>query len=160
MPNVAQVLRDEITRLARKEIRAACDPLRKQVRALRQTVKSQQETITRVDKALAKVATLSSDTSASLYAPEEEKTRARVTPASIKRHRTRLKLSQAELGTLLDVSTNTIVRWEAGTSKPRVQHRAALLKMRGLGRREVTKMLEECKRPANPPVQPAEPVVE
>ncbi len=143
MPNVAQVLREEITRLARKEVRAACDPLRKHVRTLRQIVKSQQATITRLDKALAKMATLSTSSSASLYAPEEEETRARVTPASIKRHRSRLKLSQAELGALLDVSTNTIVRWEAGTSKPRVQHRAALLKLRDLGRRDVTKMLEE-----------------
>ncbi len=141
MPNVAQVLREEITRLARKEVRTACDPLRKQVRTLRQTVKGQQETVTKLDKALAKMATLSSDTNASL--PEEEETRARVTPASIKRHRSRLKLSQAQLGSLLGVSTNTIVRWEAGTSKPRVQHRAALLKMRDLGRRDVTKMLEE-----------------
>ena len=143
MPNVAQVLREEITRLARKEVRTACDPLRKQVRTLRQTVKGQQESITKLDRALAKMATLSPDTSASLHTPEEETTRARVTPASIKRHRNRLKLSQAELGTLLDVSTNTIVRWEAGTSKPRVQYRAALLKMRDLGRREATKMLEE-----------------
>ena len=143
MPNVAQVLREEITRLARKEVRAACDPLRKHVRSLRQTVKNQQATITRLDKALAKMANLSTSSSASLYAPEEEETRARVTPASIKRHRSRLKLSQAQLGALLDVSTNTIVRWEAGTSKPRVQYRAALLKMRDLGRRDVTKMLEE-----------------
>ena len=143
MPNVAQVLREEITRLARKEVRTECDPLRKVVRTLRQTVKGQQETIVKLEKALGKMATLSSDTSASLYAPEEEKTRARVTPASIKRHRNRLKLSQAELGTLLDVSTNTIVRWEAGTSKPRVQHRAALIKMRDLGRRDVTKMLAD-----------------
>ena len=143
MPNVAQVLREEITRLARKEVRAACDPLRKHVRTLRQTVKSQQATITKLDKALAKMANLSTSSSASLYAPEEEETRARVTPASIKRHRSRLKLSQAQLGALLDVSTNTIVRWEAGTSNPRVQHRAALIKLRDLGRRDVTKMLEE-----------------
>jgi len=143
MPNIAQILREEITRLSRKEIRAACDPLRKQVRTLRQTVKAQGETVAKLEKSMGKMAALSSDNSASLYAPEEEKTRARVTPASIKRHRNRLKLSQAELGSLLDVSTNTIVRWEAGTSKPRVQHRAALLKMRDLGRREVTKMLED-----------------
>ena len=143
MPNVAQVLREEITRLARKEVRTEYDPLRKQVRTLRQTVKGQQETIAKLEKALDKMVTLSSDTSASLYAPEEEETRARVTAASIKRHRNRLNLSQAELGTLLDVSTNTIVRWEAGTSKPRAQHRAALIKMRDLGRRDVTKMLAD-----------------
>ncbi|MCH7891697.1 MAG: helix-turn-helix transcriptional regulator [Gemmatimonadetes bacterium] len=99
--------------------------------------------IAKLDKALAKMANLTTSSSASLYTPEQEETRARVTPASIKRHRSRLKLSQAELGTLLDVSTNTIVRWEAGTSNPRVQHRAALIKLRDLGRRDVTKMLDE-----------------
>ena len=33
MPNIASLLKDEITRLARKEIRAATEPMRKQLAA-------------------------------------------------------------------------------------------------------------------------------
>ncbi len=143
MPNVGQILREEITRLARKEVRSSCDPLRKQVRSLRKTVKDQQQAIDKLEKSLAKVVALAADTSAKLYAPEEDTSRARVTPASIRRHRHRLGLSQTELGELLDVSTNTIVRWEAGSSQPRPQHKTALSRLRDLGVREVGRMLEE-----------------
>lgn len=147
MPNVAQVLKEEISRLARKEIRASCDPLRKQVQSLRRTVRTQQETIDKLERSLSKMVEMTAtDAGTSLYAPTEEKeqrSRARVTPASIRRHRLRLGLSQAQLGGLLNVSTNTIVRWEQGSSKPRVQHRTALLRLRDLGVRDVKQILEE-----------------
>lgn len=147
MPNVAQVLKDEISRVARKEIRASCDPVRKQVQTLRRTVREQQAKIAKLEKSLAKmVAQTAPETGSALYAPEDgqqEKSRARATPASIRRHRHRLGLSQAELGALLSVSTNTIVRWEQGTSTPRAQHRTALLRLRDMGVRDVRRILAE-----------------
>jgi DNA-binding transcriptional regulator YiaG len=142
MPNVAQVLKEEITRLARREVRAVCNPLREQVRSLRETVKKQQEIIRRLEKSLSKMADVSAVTTTSLFAPEEEETRARATPASIRRHRHRLGLSQAALGELLKVSTNSVANWESGASKPRPQHRMALLRLRDLGVRDVASMLE------------------
>ncbi|MFH1567636.1 MAG: helix-turn-helix domain-containing protein [Gemmatimonadota bacterium] len=145
MPNIGQVLRDEIMRLARKEVRAQVEALRQQVRGLRETVKGQQAILQKVEKALDKMVDQSSSGArASLYAPApaDEATRLRVTPASVRRHRLRLNLSQAELGQLLGVSTNSIVRWEAGTSHPRAQHRTALVRLRDLKARDVGRMLE------------------
>ena len=146
MPNMAQVFKDEITRLSRKEIRTVCDPLRKQMQALRRSIRQQQSSISKLERALAKiVAQTSTDTGSALYAPpraRDESTRARVTPASIKRHRLRLSLSQAELAELLSVSTNSIVRWEKGLSAPRAQHRTALLRVRDMGRRDVVRILQ------------------
>ena len=141
MPNVGQVLRDEITRLARKEVRVHVEALRQQVRGLRETVKRQQAIMQKVEKALGKMVDQPSSR-ARLYAPADEATRARVTPASVRRHRLRLNLSQAELGQLLGVSTNSIVRWEAGRSHPRAQHRTALVRLRDVKARDVGKMLE------------------
>lgn len=145
MPNVAQVLKEEISRVSRKEIRNVCDPMRKQVLTLRRTVRNQQAALERLERALSKmVAQTATDTGTALYATtgEEESTRARVTSASIKRHRLRLNLSQAELSELLSVSTNTIVRWEKGMSSPRAHHRTALLRVRDMGRRDVVRILE------------------
>ena len=144
MPNVGQVFKEEISRVSRKEIRNVCDPLRKQVQTLRRTVRAQQASLEKLERALSKmVAQTATETGTALYAPgEEESTRARVTPASIKRHRLRLNLSQAELSELLSVSTNTIVRWEKGMSSPRSHHRIALLRVRDMGRRDVVRILE------------------
>ena len=147
MPNVAQVLKEEISRLARKEIRATCDPLRKQVQTLKRTVRSQQDAIDKLEKSLSKMVEMTAtDSGTALYAPtekQEQGARARVSPASIRRHRHRLKLSQADLGRLLNVSTNTIVRWEQGSSRPRAQHRVALVRLRDLGVRRVNQILSE-----------------
>ena len=67
----------------------------------------------------------------------------RLSSTSIKKHRKRLKLSQGELGQLLSVSTNTIVRWEAGTSKPRDTYRSGIARLRNMGIREARKLLGE-----------------
>ena len=65
----------------------------------------------------------------------------RLTPSSIKKHRKRLKLSQSELSQLLNVSTNTVVRWEAGTSIPRDAYRPGLAELRTMGIKEVKTLL-------------------
>ena len=46
MPNIAQLLKDEISRLARKEVRAASvAPLQQQIRELKKTNRQQREAI-------------------------------------------------------------------------------------------------------------------
>ena len=116
MPNIALVLKAEIRRIARREIRFEYNVLKKQVNGLKKTVRAQEQAISKLEKALAKMPGQSS--SADLDNPAAKRRTLRITPMYIKRQRTRLKLSQSELGQLLKVSTNTIVRWEAGTSKP------------------------------------------
>ena len=140
MPNIAQVLKAEIRRIARSEVRAECTTLKNQVRTLRETLNAQKQTIARMENALSQQSTRAA--AAALESSAEEQPKVRLTSASIKRQRTRLKLSQQEMGQLLDVSTNTVVRWEAGTSKPRARHRADLANLRNLGIRTVRKMLE------------------
>ena len=49
MPNLAVLLKDEISRLARKEVRASCGPLNDQVRDLKNTVRQQRASISRLD---------------------------------------------------------------------------------------------------------------
>jgi DNA-binding transcriptional regulator YiaG len=142
MPNVAQVLKAEIQRLARKEVIAECAPLRKQVQALKQAARDQKELIGKLQKDLSQirraVPTRKLDVS-----NEEGARKARITPASIKSQRRRLKLSQRELAQLLRVSSNSVVRWEAGKSAPRAAQRAKLAQLRKLGRKDVKRLLEE-----------------
>ena len=141
MPNLAVLLKDEIGRLARKEVRTSCGPLQDQLRDLKKTVRQQRDTISRLEKAIGQVKA-TSGAEKILSAPDVgDSAQIRLSASSIKKHRKRLKLSQTELGKLLNVSTNTIVRWEAGTSKPRAAYRPGIAQLRTMGVREVKRML-------------------
>ena len=146
MPNIAEVLKQEISRLARKEARQECASLLTQIRNLRDTVNKQKKTIGKLEKTITRLGGQIPKSSKPIQAPieaEEGKVRVRMSPASIKRIRDKFAISQAQMGKLLEVSTNTIVRWEAGSSTPRDRYKRALAKLRGTGKRAIKKLLEK-----------------
>ena len=126
-------MREEISRLTRKEARTACDPLYNQIQVLKKTIRDQRDVIIKLQKNLARLEIRTPSSSQVLNSEEGGTDKVRISPASIKRHRKRLKISQGEMGQLLKVSTNTVVRWEAGTSKPRAQYYTGLAKLHSLG---------------------------
>ena len=151
MPTLAALLKEEISKVARKEVQD-------QVRELKQTVREQRDAIARLEKqigpAKAKTATKSAAAKSATAKPaaakpaakasaEDKRKQLRIAPNTIKKHRKRLKLSQAELGEILNVSTNTVLRWEAGTSKPRGKHLPGLDQLRTISKRELKKQLGE-----------------
>ncbi len=141
MGKMEQTLKSEITRLTKKQLRATCLPLARDVRQLKRTVSA-------VRKTVAVLAKLGADWQAERAAeraklaavPEEVKT-ARISPRLIKKLRTRLGISQAELATLIGVSTNAVGFWEQGKSRPTDRNKEALVALRKLGRREVRGLL-------------------
>lgn len=117
MPNVASLLKAEIVRLARKEVRNEVGSLRKtsttqrrQIAALKREVAALQ----RQAKGLARQA--SGSTRAKAEAPESK---ARFVAKGFRSMRTRLGLSAAELATLLEVSPQSVYNWEHKKSVPR-----------------------------------------
>ena len=146
MPNIAQMLKQEISRLARKEVRQECASLQTQVRNLRDTVSKQKKVIDKLEKIVSSLGGKTPKSSKPIQAPieaEEGKVRVRMSAASIKRIRDKFAISQAQMGQLMDVSTNTIVRWEAGTSTPRDRYKLALAELRSTGKREIKKRLKK-----------------
>ena len=149
MPTLAALLKEEISKIARKEVQD-------QVRELKQTVREQRDAIARLEKqigpakakaaakpAAAKPAAAKPAAKVRKASAGDKRKQLRIAPNTIKKHRKRLKLSQAELGQLLNVSTNTVLRWEAGTSKPRSKHLPGLDQLRTISKRELKKQLGE-----------------
>ena len=157
MPTLAALLKEEISKIARKEVQD-------QVRDLNKTVREQRDAIARLEKQLgsakakaaakpaakpaaksaaAKPAAAKPAAKASKASTGDKRKQPRIAPDTIKKHRKRLKLSQAELGKLLNVSTNTVLRWEAGSSKPRGKHLPELAKLRSISQRELKNQLGE-----------------
>ena len=142
MVNISAVLKDLIRRLAKKEIktetgktRSAVAQYRRDIARLKRQMAEQQREIVflkgQEDKRLAapKVA-------------EQPAEGARFSARSVRAQRKRLKLSAQEFAKLVGVSPLTVYNWEHGKSRPREQQFAALVAVRGLGRREASKKLD------------------
>ena len=138
MPNIAQVLKAEIQRLARKELSVQLSGLKKQIKDLKNTVRQQRERITELERTASRLA----------RAPEPEPVEQtptgrprRINPTTIRSQRERLRLSQRQLGDLLGVTAITVGRWESGESAPRDRHRHQLAQLREEGIRSVREKL-------------------
>ena len=142
MPDQATLLRDEIRRLARKEIKA-------QISALKNSVSQQRREIATLKRLLeeqeSKVAFLEAQERKRIAQPvvsEETVETARFSPRSVRAQRQRLKLSAEEYAKLVGVSPQTIYLWERGKSRPRKAQLAALVSVRSFGRREALERLK------------------
>lgn len=138
MPDIASILKAEITRLARKELKPIASNQSKQIQSLKAAVRTLRGQIVALDKSLSKINSIPPATPQK----DEDQKDIRITPASIKKHRNRLRLSQAQLGKLLGVSTTTIVFWETGRTSARGANRQNLGKIREMGLRDVKVLLE------------------
>ncbi|RYE44017.1 MAG: helix-turn-helix domain-containing protein [Hyphomicrobiales bacterium] len=139
MPNIAIALKQEIGRLARKELRSETEPLKKAVAAYRKEIaalKRRMETLERQQKRLAKPvpSRQSVETDGDVHL--------RFRADGFAQHRKRLGLSAREMGLLLDASPLSVYKWEAGKAKPRAKHLAAIAAVRKLGRKDAAKRLE------------------
>ena len=141
MANIATVLRDEIARLSRKEIRQQMSGTIRASAQHRRDIAALKRQVQQLTKAVA-------------FLERQEKKRLAETPSSgrasgarfsakgVKAHRTRLGLSARNYGQLVGVSPLTIYSWEAGKTRPRSKQLVALVATRGLGKREARKRLE------------------
>ncbi len=143
MPNLGAVLKEEIQRLARKEVRAAVNPLKKRVAELS---RSNAEFKRKVPKLERTVARLNEEAKARQLQAVQKGGKAaagtRVGPRSIAAQRKRLKLTRKQFGQVAGVSANTVYLWETGQVDPKEKSRAAIVSLRGLGVRDARRLLE------------------
>ncbi len=142
MPNFTVVLKAEVTRLARKELKTATDALRKTVSAQRTEIAALRKRVTELERAqkqTSKAGLARKQVEAAPAQGDDSKLRFRA--AGMAANRKRLGLSAADFGRLVGATGQSVYSWEAGTSKPRAQNLAAIAALRGIGKREVTERL-------------------
>jgi len=138
MPNIAGVFKDEITRLARKELRVETDKLKKASTQYRSEIAALKRRVAVLEKQAGKPTRKSG---ADIETSGEE-TSHRFSAKGLVKLRKRLGLSAQALGMVLGVSAQTIYNWEAEKTKPRKSQLAGIAAMRAMGKREVKKILE------------------
>ncbi|MCE9554768.1 MAG: helix-turn-helix domain-containing protein [Planctomycetes bacterium] len=148
MSNLIAALKHEVTRLARKEIRA-------QVGGVKQAVTQHRREIARLKRELKahqkKIAFLEGRERTRLGQPavnQEDIDGSRFSAKSVRAQRKRLKLSAGEFGKLLGVSGQTIYLWEQGKTRPRQAQFTSLVAVRKLGRREAVRRIDVVRRKA------------
>lgn len=144
MPNIAAVLKEEIRRLAKKEVKAqvgstkqALAKSRAEIAALRRLLALQDREIKHLKKRIPQEGRETTE--------EEPLENIRFSARSVKAQRIRLGLSAADYGKLVGVSGLTIYHWEHGKSRPRKAQLSALVAVRGIGKREALAKLAELK---------------
>jgi len=177
MANLANALKEEIGRLARKEIReqtaetaksAAKNErdiaaLKRQIEDLRHKLSSlrTQDAPTQTaskPKTSKKTASKKQDASARGDASTSagQSSRTRFSAKGLKANRERLGLSADNYGKLIGVSGLSIYNWEQEKARPRENNVMALLSIKGIGKREAAKRLEALAEPAPKPKAKAE----
>ena len=151
MPNIAGVLKEEIRRLAKKEIKAHVGSTRQAVAKYRSDIAKLKRQLGQQEREIK----LLKKQQGQPQAEEEPLESVRFSARSVKAQRQRLGLSAADYGKLVGVSGLTIYNWEHEKSRPRKAQLAALVAVRGIGKREALTRLAELeaakKRPRRRP---------
>jgi len=135
MPNIASVLKEEIARLARKEVRGEAEALKKasahyraSIAELKREVASLQRTVKQLVKAAGK--------EQAAGAEKSSEHQIRFSAQRLAAHRAKLGLSAEAYGALIGVTGQSIYKWEAGKARPRASQLDAIASVRKLGKRE------------------------
>lgn len=142
MTTFAAALKDEIRRLARKEIKTQTAAMGRAVAQYRRDIaglKRQMRDYERQIKALRSRGTAA----VSPQSPAEPQSGVRFSARSAKAQRKRTGLSAADYARLVGVSPLTIYNWEQGKSRPRQEQFTALVALRGIGKRQALARLEQ-----------------
>jgi DNA-binding transcriptional regulator YiaG len=140
MTNNASLLKNEISRVARKEVRAETASLKKsvstyraEIAALKRRAQALELELRRLSKAQAKAVPVE--------VQAQPAQTIRFTAKGLASQRRKLGLSAQDIGFLVGASGQSIYNWEEGKARPRAKHLPALAALRTLGKKEAAARL-------------------
>ncbi len=140
MPNIASVLKAEIARLARNEIKSQVDSTkritsqqRSEIAALKRRVQELERTVARFSKVTLKA----------LPSPDVDNapSATRFSAKGFAPQRRRLGLSAEDFGKLVGASALSVYKWESGKAKPRTKFLPGIAAVRTMGKKEAARLL-------------------
>jgi DNA-binding transcriptional regulator YiaG len=144
MPNLATVIKKEITRLARREVRKEMATLKRQSSRYRSDIASLKRQLAAAERRIAVLTKRQQKSAAAAPVAKPPKLEGkRFSAKGLKSHRAKLGLSAADYAAIVGCSALSIYHWESGKSRPREAQLARLLEVRDLGVREAAMRLEE-----------------
>ncbi len=149
MPNIATALKDEIARVARKELRGETQKLktsstqyRSDIAALKRRLQALEQQLVRMGKASGRAAKPAADEG------EEEGQGLRFSAKGFGSQRARLGLSVPQLAAVLGVSVPSVYKWEDGKTRPRASQLPGIAALRKMGKKEALAKLNSVREAA------------
>ena len=142
MSKFETIIKSEMMRLAKREVRKICVPLGRDVRFLKSAVSQLHKSVLILQRVTASQQKELEKGRMLLEAPPEEVKESRFSPRLIRSLRGHLAITQKELAVLTGVTVGAVHLWESGRFKPSMKKKAVMVALRKLGRREVRKLLE------------------
>ena len=142
MPNIGQILKSEISRIARREVRGETQQLRKavtqyrsQIAELKRELRALQQQLRRQARGGGRAAPARDQEA------EADNPRLRFSAKGLAAQRRRLGLSAAAVAKLIGVSPLSVYKWESGKTRPRARQLEAIAQLRRMGKREAMQRL-------------------
>jgi DNA-binding transcriptional regulator YiaG len=134
MPNIASILKNEISRVARRELkvetlalRKAVVAQRKEIAALKRRTLSLEQTLRRASREQPKSSSGPGETAS---------VEGRFSAKGLRSQRRRLGISAAQCGLLLGATAQSVYNWEQGKARPSARHMPAVTALKSLGKRQ------------------------
>lgn len=143
MANIASLLKSEIARVARKEVRGETAALKKAVSAYRSEIAALKRRAHALESELRRLGKSAGKQAAAPAEGEESSRALRFSPKGLASQRKRLGLSAQDCGLLVGASGQSIYNWEDGKARPRAKHLKALAALRSMGKKDAAARLDE-----------------
>lgn len=146
MANLNAVLRQEISRIARREIRTETRHLKSASATYRRTIAALKRQLREQARVLTQLKRNGAGAAAARAPDDDEGTALRFRAGGVAAHRKRLGLSAENFARLVGVTGQTVYNWERG-KRPRAAQLKALGAIRTIGKREALVRLEALAQP-------------
>lgn len=133
-------LRNEVSRVAKREVRAEVAILRKTASESKSAIVALKRRVAELETAIRVLTRAASQPARKVQVLKNPHLRFRV--AGFVTLRKRLDLSAAEMARLIGVSSQSIYSWEAGKSRPRSTQLKAIAELRKLGKKQAALLLQ------------------
>ena len=144
MPNIGALLKAEISRLCRREIRKEVASVKKVSASYRRDIAALKRQVTALQRKSTLLEKRTDSTAGSKLSVLPDRP-VRFVAKGLRSLRARLGLSAPQLALLLGVSEQSVYNWETKKATPRKEQLAAIIAMRGVGKREVHARLDAVK---------------
>jgi DNA-binding transcriptional regulator YiaG len=141
MPNIANILKSEIARIVRKELRTEFQATKKAMSSYRSQIAQLNRQVKSLEQQLKKVSRGNRNAPAAPQA-NGDTSKIRFSAKGLASQRKRLGLSVVAAAKILDVSAQSVTNWETGKTRPRDSQLSAIAALRKMGKKDVAARME------------------